>query len=104
MVHESTFTILCALRGSHDFEWLQHCDRHGYVEHTGGSFRTAFDLVSLRDRKPISTAEDIKPRHRAYPVVAKDTALRLADFKSSVRTKIIAPVFMVTMLMAPAGW
>ena len=34
-----------------------------------------------------------------YPVVAKDTALRLVAFRSSVRTKIIAPVSMVTMLI-----
>ena len=38
-------------------------------------------------RKPISTAEDIEPRRRAYPVVAKGTALRLVAFKSPVRTR-----------------
>ncbi len=47
-MHESTFTIFCSLRDSHDFEWLQHCDRHGYVEHTGGHSGRPSIVVSLR--------------------------------------------------------
>jgi hypothetical protein len=46
-VHESPFTIFCYLRDSHDSEWLQHCDRNGYVEHTGVSFRPAVDRREL---------------------------------------------------------
>ena len=46
-MHRSIFTIFCSLRDSHDFEWLQHCDRHGYVEHSGESFRPSVDRREL---------------------------------------------------------
>jgi len=60
-------------------------------------------VVSLRAQEAYLYRAGIEPRRRAYPVDAKDTALRLAAFRSSVRTKIIAPVFMVTTLMTQAG-
>src|SRR5262249_61603891 len=103
-VNESTFTILCTMRGSHDGNWLQHCNRHGQVEPTRISFRTPLDHGEpWGHSKPISTAEDIKPLRCAYPVVAKGTAVQLAGFKSSVRMKNIARVFTATMLMIQAG-
>ena len=36
------------MRGSHDGEWLQHCDRHGYVEPTEGHSGRPSIVVSLR--------------------------------------------------------
>ncbi|HEX4707060.1 MAG TPA: hypothetical protein VH229_04955 [Candidatus Udaeobacter sp.] len=60
-------------------------------------------IVSLREQEAYSTAEGIEPRRPAYRAAEKDTALRLAAFRSSVKTKIIAPVSMVTTLMTGAG-
>src|SRR5205814_7920038 len=95
-----TFTIFCTMRGSHDGEWLQHCDRHGYVEPTGGSFGASVDCSELTGPGSLCPARrGLGPRRRAYPVDAKDTGLRSVGFKSSGKTKIIAPAFMAIILM-----
>ena len=59
-------------------------------------------VVSLRAQEAYLYRAGQELRRRAYPVDAKDIALRLVAFKSSVRTKIIAPAFMVTTLMTRA--
>jgi lipoprotein-anchoring transpeptidase ErfK/SrfK len=91
-VYESTFRIFRSLRDSLDYQWLYHCDGHDHVEHTGEQFRPSVDCREVTGTGGLFyTAQGIEPRRHAYPVVAKDTALRWAAFKSSVRTKIIAP-------------
>ena len=69
----------------------------------GGSFGSSVDRSELAGAGSLSPPrKGIEPRRRAYPVDAKDTGLRSVAFKSSVKTRIIAPAFMVTVLMTRA--
>jgi hypothetical protein len=56
-------------------------------------------VVSLRAQEAIFTEERTELRRPGYPAGEKDTALRLAGFRSSVKTKTIAPASMATTLM-----
>jgi hypothetical protein len=69
---------------------------------SGGPIRP---IPSIPPIPPIPSIPPIPAIPSIPPIQAaeKDTGLQLVAFKSSVRTKIIAPVSMVTTLMTRAG-
>ncbi len=61
-------------------------------------------VVSLQAQEAYLYRGTYRMHRRGYRVVVKDTARLLVAFRLSVRTKIIGPASMVTMLMIRAKW